>query len=87
MMMDEWGIYGSSIYCLCNDCCGKDIVATLTMLRACQLGLYSADQLKKDIDGRGVNLMDKAAELIVKVQKISPSFNGGQMIGVKVSES
>lgn len=71
MFLDTLEIYGSRIYMLCHDCCGKNLVAMLTMLRAVQLGLYSGEQLNedigKDLGGRGKDITDKAAELIVEV--------------------
>ncbi len=45
MMFDTWGIYGSHVYVLFNDHCKSDVRRLLMLIRATQLGHFSADKL------------------------------------------
>jgi hypothetical protein len=47
LALDTHGIYGSSIYILWSDKCGRDTRKMLMLLRAVQLGLFSRHQLKE----------------------------------------
>jgi len=47
LSMDTWEIYGSSIYVLWNDKCGRDTRKMLMIMRAAQLGLFSLAMLKE----------------------------------------
>ncbi len=59
MSLDTFGIYGSDIYILWNDICGKNIVGMIAVLRATQLGELRVDVLKdacsrQDRSGKGM---------------------------------
>jgi hypothetical protein len=51
MMLDSFGIYGSRIWMLFEDLCGRDVAKTIGLLRAVQLGLCSEHSLSLAIDG------------------------------------
>lgn len=44
---DSHGIYGSSIYIIWSDKCGRDARKTLMLLRAVQLGLFPKSKLQE----------------------------------------
>lgn len=48
--LDSYGIYGSHIWILYKDICGEDIVNTIAVLRAVQLGLFKKWVLTKAIN-------------------------------------
>lgn len=62
MELDMWGIYGSDIYVLFNDKCGRDVRKMLMLMRAVQLGVVPlskltgrvplADDETKDLDAK-----------------------------------
>lgn len=59
--LDEHGIYGTDIYVLWSDKCGRDPRKVLMLIRAVQLGLLDASRLK-EIAGdqeRILNLSDE----------------------------
>ena len=70
--LDALGIYGSRIWMLYKDVCGEDIVKTLAVLRAHQLGHVSAAQLHHAIDNGGDGLDPDDA--LAKVQAELPAF-------------
>lgn len=75
--LDSLGIYGTDIYILHNDICEGDIVKTLAVLRAVQLGFFSGDLLKatshaQDRSGKALVPVDK---LYAKVKERLPNFN------------
>lgn len=77
LLLDSFGIYGSDIYVLHSDICGKDVVKTCAVLRACQLGLLSRGVLKEAAsrqDGSGKTLIDVDG-LYQQVKKRLPRFN------------
>ena len=43
--MDDMGIYGTSIYVLWSDKCGRDTRRMLVLLRASQLGLFPREKI------------------------------------------
>ena len=47
MLFDTLEIYGSSIYIIWNDKCGKDVRKLLVLQRACQLGFMPDSKLKE----------------------------------------
>jgi len=47
MLLDTWGIYGSDIYILYSDKCGRDVRKMLMLMRATQLGKFSHTKLKQ----------------------------------------
>ena len=77
LSLDSYGIYGTDIYVLHNDICGRDMVKTLAVLRAVQLGLFSAITLadachRQDYSGRD---MVPVEDLYQKVKEQLPAFN------------
>jgi len=75
--LDSLGIYGTDIYILHNDICERDIVKTLAVLRAVQLGHFNGAILKdachrQDRSGKSMVPVD---ELYAKVKERLPNFN------------
>lgn len=72
LLMDTFRIYGPNIWMLYKDVCKEDIVSTIAVLRACQLGLVSQDTLLEAIAayGRGINV----PELVEMVKLELPEF-------------
>lgn len=72
LMLDTFGIYGSRIWMLHKDVCGQDLVNTLAVLRACQLGYISGKELNHAIDnyGEGIDVGD----LLRQVKDFLPNF-------------
>lgn len=57
LMLDEYEIYGSSIWRLYKDVCGEDLAVTMNMVKAVQFGKLPLAELKKGIeDGRNHTL-------------------------------
>lgn len=76
LSLDTHGIYGSDIYVLNKDICDRDLVKTIGMLRACQLGFLSESILKVACsrqDRSGKDLI-KVDELLLKVKQQLPKF-------------
>ena len=71
--LDMYGIYGSDIWVLYKRCCGQSILNFITVLRACQLGLYNQDDLWAAI--RSASPID-IDPLYTAVKEELPSFNG-----------
>lgn len=61
LLLDTWGIYGSSIYVLYNDKCDRDIRKMLLLMRAGQLGLFPVTKIKKMAHDQAykINLTDE----------------------------
>jgi hypothetical protein len=61
ILLDSFGIYGSSIYILYNDKCKRDIRRFIMLLRAVQLGFIRVDRLKElaEDQTRQINLSDE----------------------------
>ena len=61
MILDTWEIYGTDIYVLFSDKCGKDVRKMLMIMRATQLGMFSHSKLKELAadQARKVNLTDE----------------------------
>lgn len=77
LMLDSMGIYGTDIYILYSDICGKSLPKTLAVLRACQLGLFSRNAVKdaahrQDRSGKAMIPVD---ELYTKVKEQLPLFD------------
>jgi hypothetical protein len=53
LRMDTLGIYGARLWLLHKDVCGEDLVATIGLIRANQLGMLGPDSLNHAIDNRG----------------------------------
>jgi hypothetical protein len=76
LSLDSHGIYGTDIYVLFSDICGKDVVKTCAVLRAVQLGLFEESKLqdacgRQDYSGREIIDPD---DLLKKVQDRLPNF-------------
>jgi hypothetical protein len=70
MSLDGHGIYGTDMYVLYSDKCGRDVRRMLMLMRATQLGLFSHLKLKEMAadQSRQVNLTeDEFVELDHKV--------------------
>ena len=84
MALDSHEIYGSHIYILWNDVCGRDIYKFVLLLRATQLGLYDAVLLKKlSVDDPYSNLQvdDKVwLELQTFTCKELPAFKVQELV-------
>ncbi|MCV9929495.1 hypothetical protein OIU83_17675 [Flavobacterium sp. LS1R49] len=77
LYLDALGIYGTDIYVLHNDICDSNLVKTLAVLRATQLGIFSAMVLNDAChrqDGSGKNLIP-VDELYLKVKEHLPRFD------------
>lgn len=77
LQLDSIGIYGTDIYILNNDICGRELPKMLAVLRATQLGLFSRDILKDAChrqDRSGRNLVP-VEELYLKVKEQLPNFD------------
>lgn len=63
LSMDTRGIYGSRIWMLYKDVCGEDLVDTMALIRAVQLGILSGAQLDHAIDhyGEGIEVESTVA--------------------------
>ncbi len=72
LSLDTYNIYGSRIWMLYKDVCKQDIVKTIAMLRACQLGILSRDSLNYAIDnyGKGIDV----DSLYKQVKEQLPNF-------------
>ena len=70
--LDQQEIYGPRIWMLYKDVCKEDITKTIAVLRSCQLGLVSKNDLVHAIDnhGNGLNVND----ICVKVKEKLPNF-------------
>ncbi len=71
LMLDTFHIYGSRIWMLYKDVCGQDIIKTMAVIRACQLGIIREDALNSAIDGIGKLDTD---DLLNKVKERLGSF-------------
>jgi len=71
--LDRNGIYGSRIWMLFKDVCGKDLGKTVAMLRSIQLGLLKTDDLDIAINNRGEGIDVDA--LVEKVIDTLPEFH------------
>ena len=77
LSLDSLGIYGTDIYILHNDICERDMIKTLAVLRAVQLGHFNGAILKdachrQDRSGKSMVPVD---ELYAKVKERLPNFN------------
>lgn len=75
--LDDYGIYGTDIYVLFSDICGRNAAKTIAVLRAVQLGLFTREILadachRQDYSGRDMVPVD---ELCEKVKEQLPGFN------------
>lgn len=78
LTLDSYGIYGPRVWMLYKDVCGHDLVKTLGMLRAAQLGIISEPLLSHAINSNGYGL--DVDETLSKVRERLPNF-GRVLIG------
>ena len=72
MDLDSLGIYGSDIWMLYKDVCGKNLATTIAVLRSWQLGITPEDKLKHAISNRGAGL--DIQNIISQVTNRLPAF-------------
>lgn len=77
MALDSHAIYGTDIYVLHSDICGKELAKTLAVLRAVQLGFFKESVLqdacsRQDYSGRELVPVE---ELYEKVKERLPNFD------------
>lgn len=70
LALDTLGIYGSDIYVLHSDICGRDMVKMFAVLRAHQLGFLNGSVLKdacgrQDYSGREIINVDELYEKVI----------------------
>lgn len=53
LLLDTYEVYGSKIWMLYKDVCREELWKTIAIMRACQLGIISKDQLHYAIENRG----------------------------------
>lgn len=75
--LDNYGIYGTDIYVLFSDICGRNAAKAIAVLRAVQLGFFTREILadachRQDYSGRDMVPVD---ELCEKVKEQLPGFN------------
>lgn len=75
LMLDTFQIYGRRIWDLYKEVCKEDLIKTVAVIRACQLGILSNENLQTAINehGKGIDV-DK---LYAKVKERLPNFAGG----------
>lgn len=72
LLLDSTQCYGSRIWMLYKDVCGHDLVKTLAVLRAVQLGHIGIAQFDHAVDNRGDGLIPE--NVLTKVQERFPEF-------------
>ena len=74
LIMDTFEIYEHRIWMLYKDVCGQDLVKTLALLRASQLGKLSAQKLNHAIDnfGEGVDVDEMLSIVRDTLKDFSP---------------
>lgn len=77
LMLDTLGIYGSDIYVLHSDICGRDLAKMLAVIHAVQFGFFDGKLLqnacnRQDYSGREIVPVD---ELYALVTQRLPNFN------------
>jgi hypothetical protein len=72
LLMDTFRIYEDRIWMLYKDVCREDVVSTLVVLRALQLGMIDQATLNRaiDNDGEGIDV----PTLLAKVRERLPRF-------------
>ena len=77
LMLDTLEIYGTDIYVLHSDICGRDLAKTMAVIRSTQLGFLNGSILKdacgrQDYSGRELIPVE---DLYLKVKERLPNFN------------
>lgn len=75
LFLDSLNIYGPRIWMLFKDVCAENIVTTIAILRATQLGFIARDNLKHAIDYHGDGI--GVADAIRMVEERLPRFGKG----------
>lgn len=78
--LDSFALYGSRIWMLYKDVCGQDIVKTLAVLRAVQLGIIGRLTMNGAIDNG--NTLD-IESIIESVKKELPDFGKSDAVETK----
>lgn len=68
LSLDTFGIYGPRIWMLYKDVCGEDLVNTIAVLRAVQLGKLSENVMNHAIDNYGEGIDTKSILEIVQTE-------------------
>lgn len=75
--LDSFGVYGSKIWILYKDVCGEDLVNTIGVLRAVQLGMMSRGALTRAID-ESISPLESVKidipDLLAKIREQLPNF-------------
>ena len=90
MHLDDMGIYGANIWILFSDICHKDIVFTLAVIRARQLGLISMPQVVSAIADARVNRTQNVFHvptILARVKEFLPDFAKEVTVGEQESTS
>jgi hypothetical protein len=77
LQLDNLGIYGSAIYCICSDKCGRDLRKFILLLRAVQLGFFDRSrliELAKDQRRELTISKDEWCDMEVRVTEFLPAF-------------
>lgn len=69
--LDSMEIYGERIWMLYKDLCGQDMVNTIAMARAWQLGIVRSEDLRDAING--LTVID-VRDVLAKVKERLPNF-------------
>ena len=72
LALDDLGIYGPRIWMLYKDVCNQNLVDTIGVLRAHQLGFVSTSVLNEAINNYGAGLVVEDA--LVAVREFLPNF-------------
>ena len=72
LSLDSMGIYGSRIWLLYNDVCGRDALRSLAMLRAVQLGILSKVALLHAMEDYGTGI--DVENILKEVRDRLPNF-------------
>jgi hypothetical protein len=73
LALDSEGIYGSRIYVLYSQICNRDLVATMAVLRAIQLGIISGYRVAAAIDHRTGKALD-VSDILQRVREYLVDF-------------
>lgn len=76
LCLDSYAIYGTRIWMLYKDVCGEDLMKTVAMLRAVQLGFLKEAKLHHAVNNYGDGIDVDA--LLVEVQEFLPKFGKSQ---------
>ena len=72
LSLDMYGIYGSNIWILFKYCCNSNINGFLTVLRACQMGVFDIRNVIKSIESQSpINV----SEILLKLKEQLPNFS------------